>query len=89
MIFSVVCSFHIQIADTNLIPGQLVHILQAEDLQIIDKGLQKRVSIFSDDVSFRRRCSCLSLLSCINIYNLQRQHSKVSSEVRDWQQKIL
>ena len=50
MICSVVCSFHIQIANTNLILGQLVQILQAEDLRIIEKGLQKRVSIFSDDV---------------------------------------
>lgn len=94
MICSVVCSFHIQTANTNLILGQLVHILQAEELRIIEKGLQKRVSMFSDDVfRCRRGCSCLSInmLSCINnlIDNLQRQYSKVSSEVRDWQQTIL
>lgn len=92
MICSVVCSFHIQIANTNLILGQLIHILQAEELRIIEKGSQKRVSMFSGDVfRCRRRCSCLSInmLSCINIYNLQRQYSKVSSEVRDWQQTIL
>ena len=50
MICSVVCSFHIQIANTNLILGQSIHILQAEELRIIEKGLQKRVSMFSDDV---------------------------------------
>ena len=60
-------SHYLWSAGSNLMPGYLEHILQAQWLWIIEKWLQKRKVTFSDDVltvvDFRL-CSS-SLLGCL------------------------